>query len=86
MLLGLLIYLRGQRGLRGPTLKIDFLCFLDTRERKLPAGFYGIKNIVLSQSYDLSKLALRLKNELQNYTSPRFFNELTFDLGLRTFS
>ena len=26
--------------LRGPTLKIAFICFLDAREQELSAGFY----------------------------------------------
>ena len=67
----------------GRNLKIEILGFLDIRERELPAGFqvfFASKKIVLSQSYDLSKLDSRLylqyvrKNELQIYTS-RVFNE-----------
>ena len=33
----------GQGVLRGPTFKIEFLEFLDTREQELPAGFYLIR-------------------------------------------
>ena len=33
----------GEGVLRGPTLEIEFLCFLATWERELPAGFYHIK-------------------------------------------
>ena len=52
--------LRRQGVLRGPTLESDFLCLLDARKQELPANFYCIKKIVLSQSYDLSKLGLCL--------------------------
>ena len=37
--------LKGQGVPRGPTLNIEFLEFLDTREQELPASFYPIKNI-----------------------------------------
>ena len=41
-------------------LKINFLEFLDTRDKELPAGFYPIKNNVRSQIYGLSKLGMHL--------------------------
>ena len=53
-------YFKGQGGPQGPTLKIKFLEYLDTRKQELLASCYPIKNIIHCQNYGLSKLGLRL--------------------------
>ena len=73
-------HLRGQREgvLRGLTLKIEFLEFLDTREQELPIGFYPSKNIVRACIYTTcGKFQSHLlKKELQTPKPHRFLDEI----------
>ena len=46
-------YILYNKRFKGPSLKIDFLCFLNAIEQELPAGFTTSKNIAPSKSYSL---------------------------------